>query len=232
MQRPRSLRSLLAVALAPLFLAFAFTCAVYLATGPSLGLFIGGVFVATLLAPPLVLWRDEMIDGVIVAMSIVDGVAVVWLVAVFTTETTFFEWLAAYVVLAAYVTALEGIVVALRRVRFGDVAASAVTVTLALAWLTWPVWLSPWATQSTVRWLVRVHPLFALNGLLIHLGVWGEGGLAYELTTLGQDVPYHLPATVHRAIVLHMLLGGMLLLLASGHRRTGAAVDVPDGHAR
>src|SRR5688572_190916 len=109
MPSKRSLSTLLRVIAVPLLLSIMFTSAVYLATGPSLGLFIGGVFVATLLAPPLVLWRDEMIDGVIVAMSIVDGAAVVWLVAVFTTETTFFEWLAAYVVLAAYVTALEGI---------------------------------------------------------------------------------------------------------------------------
>ena len=229
---PRSLRSLLAVALIPLLLSLAFTAACYLAAGPSLGLFIGGVFVATLLAPPLVLWRDDALDRVMVAMSVVDGVAIVWLVAVFTTDTTFAHWLAAYVLLAAYVTALEGITLALRRVRFGDVASSAVTVTLALAWLTWPVWFSAWATASTVRVLVRVHPLFALNGLLHHLGVWGEGRLAYRLTNLGQDVPYHLPNSVHRAIVLHMLLGGALLLLACRRRRTGPSVDVPDGHAR
>lgn len=232
MQTQRSLRSRALAILVPLLLSILFTGAVYLVTGPALGLFIGGVFVATLLAPPLVLWRSEPLDRVMIAMSVVDGVAIVWLIALFTTETTFGQWLAAYMLLAAYVTALEGIVLALRRVRFSDVASSAVTVTLALAWLTWPVWLSPWVTDTTVGWLVRAHPPLALNGLMIHLGVWGEGRLAYQLTTLGQDVPYHLPSRPYFAIALHLLLGGALLLLAHRRRRAGAPIDVPDRHPR
>ena len=232
MSNTRPVAKLLITVLVPLLLALVFTAACYLAAGPSLGLFIGGVFVATLLAAPLVMWRDSAFDRAMIAMSVVDGVAIVWLVAVFTSAATFAQWLAAYVLLAAYVTALVGIAIALGRARFGDVASSAITVGISLAWLTWPVWLSPWLTTSMAGWLVPAHPLLALNGLLMHLGVWGEGRLAYRLTNLGQDVPYHLPPTVLPAIALHALFGGGLLLLSWRRGRAGAAIDVPDGHAR
>src|SRR5687768_13569680 len=164
----RSFRSLLLVILPALALAVLLTAACYLAAGPSLGLFVGGLFVATLLAPPLVLWRDDGRDRVMIAASIVDGVALVWLAAVLTPETTFAHWLAAYVLLAAYVAALCGIALALRRARFSDVAAAVVTVTLAFAWLTWPVWLSRGLTPTVARWLVPAHPPLTLNGLLLH----------------------------------------------------------------
>ena len=227
MPTPNTFRSLSAVVLPPLLLALVLTAACYVVSGPLLGTFFGGVLVATFLAPPLVLWRDDARARVMIAASIIDGVAIVWLLAVVTRQIAFRHWLAAYVLLTAYVAALCGIAIALKRARFSDVASAAVTMTLALAWLTWPVWLSRGLTPEAASWLVPAHPPLALNGLLLHLGVWGEGRVAYRLTNLGQDVPYQLPATIVPALLLHALLGGGLLLLA--HRRNGAAIDIPDG---
>jgi hypothetical protein len=218
------------IVVVPLLLSLAFTGTAYLAAGPSLGLFIGGVFGATLIGPSLVLWRESALERVIAGGSVVDGVGLVWLAAVFTSETTFAQWLAAYIVLAAFMLGICGIAIALRRGGFSDVAANAVTLLLALGWLMWPIWLSAWMTTSLAAWLVPAHPLLALNSLLPHLGVWGEGRVAYQLTNLGQDVAYVMPSSVLPTILVHALLGGTLLLIS---RRTvaDAPVHQPDGTA-
>jgi hypothetical protein len=138
------------------------------------------------------------------------------------------------VLLAACALALTGLAAALARLT-GYALAVAGTLLIAMAWLAWPVWLSAWVdaprVAAAMNWLVPVHPLLSMNGLLAHLGVWGELPLMYQLTSLGQDVPYHLPASVAPCAALHFLLGGTLLLLVSdGNSR--AAVDEPDRHPR
>jgi hypothetical protein len=147
---------------------------------------------------------------------------------------TFAHWLGAYVLLSACVAAASGVAAALARAT-GELAASAVATALSLAWLAWPIWLSGSVDRPVVvraiAWLIPVHPLLALNGLLSDLGVWGELPLMYQLTALGQDVPYSLPGSVATCVAMHFLLGGALLLL-SGDRRSRAAVDEPDRQSR
>jgi hypothetical protein len=225
-------RGFLTVAMPPFLLAIAATLGCYFAAGPNLLLHLGGIALAMLLAPPLVLAHRNRVEQFLVAASIVDGVGVVWLVAMFQSDTTFAQWLGAYVLVAACVVAMLGLAVALSRLLRNDVLASALSVAVAFAWLTWPVWLSAWVdrpgVEKLIAWLVPVHPLLAANGLLIHLGVWGEQRLIYQLTSLGQDVPYQFPASVAPATLVHLLIGGTLLLLPRRRRHVGTAIDVPD----
>ena len=152
------------------------------------------------------------IEQLIAAASLVDGVAVVWLVAMFRSEVTFAQWLSAYVLLAACTIAVTGLAGMLVRLIGRHEIAAACVVLLAMCWLTWPIWLSAWidhpAVVRAINGLVAVHPLLAINGLLVHLGVWGEWPMMYKLTSLGQDVPYSLPASVAASATFHFLLGG------------------------
>ena len=218
------------IAVPPFALLAALTTCCYLAAGATLPLYVGGVALALVLTPPLVLAHEQRVDRLLAAASIADGVGVVWLVATFRSDVTIAQWLAAYVLLAACVIAALGLAAALARV-FGELFASALATLLALAWLAWPIWLSGWVDRPSVvdaiAWLVPAHPLLALNGLLVHLGVWGELPLMYQLTSLGQDVPYSLPGSVATCVAVHFLLGGALLLLSADRRRR-AAVDEPD----
>jgi hypothetical protein len=232
-RRARSLRSFLAIAIPPFLIALVPASAIYLGAGPNLGRYLGGLVIAMLLAPPLALAHRMRIEQLIAAASIVDGVGVVWLVAMFRSDVTFAQWIAAYVLLAACVLAAAGIAIALDRLM-GVVLASACTIVATLAWLTWPIWLSAWIESAGVvramDRLIPIHPFLALNGLLPHLGIWGEWPIMYQLTSLGQDVPYSFPSSVVLSAAFHILLGGALIL-AAGRRNDRPAVDEPDRRA-
>ncbi len=207
----------LGVAFPPLLLSSVTTLACYLVGGSGLLLYLGGIALAMTLAPPLVLAHGNRIKQFLAAASIVDGVGIVWLMATFRSETTIAQWLSAYVLVAACVVAMMGLAAALSRLLRHDVLASAAAVVLALGWLAWPIWLSAWVgrpgVERLIGWLVPVHPLLAINGLLSHLGVWGEQRLMYGLTRLGQDVPYQFPSTIAPAALAHAMLGASLLFL-------------------
>lgn len=221
----RTVSDLLRAAAAPFALALLAGIACYLAGGPTLGLFFGPILFASILAPPLVLAERDLIGRLFVAGAIIDGIAVVWLAAVIFSPTTLLQWLTCYLVLIAWVAALWGVAAALDRLLRLALAAQAVTVILALAWLTWPVWLSPWLIgrdgASIAAWLTPAHPLLAINGVLAHLGIWSEQGIAYHLTNLGQDVPYELPASMLPAVLLHLLVGITMIWLARLRPRHG-----------
>ncbi len=227
-----AIRDFLTVALPPLFLLCALTTCCYLAAGDGLGLYLGGISLAMILTPPLVLAQHARIDRLLTAASVVDGVGVVWLIAMFRSDVTFAQWLAAYVLLAACVIGVAGIAAILSRYVMRDVFAAAVTVMLTLAWLTWPVWLSAWVNREPVvhamQRLIPIHPLLAINGLLAHLGIWGEWPVMYQLTSLGQDVPYNFPSSIATCAAVHFLLGGALLLLT----RAQPALDAPGRQPR
>ncbi|MDQ3440509.1 MAG: hypothetical protein M3478_09190 [Planctomycetota bacterium] len=224
----------LVVALPPFILLAALTGCCYLAAGPSLGLYLGGLALGMTLTPPFVVAHVARVERVLAVGSLIDGVGVVWLVAMFRSDVTFGQWLAAYVLLAACAIGAAGLTLALSR-WVGALFASALATVIVLAWLAWPIWLSAWIDRPSVviaiGWLVPVHPLLSLNGLLAHLGVWGEGPLMYQLTSLGQDVPYSLPSSIAICAGAHVLLGGALLLVSRA-REPRATIDEPDRHAR
>ena len=196
--------------------ALLFAWVTYAATGPTLGLFFGGLVIAALLVPPMVLCERSMPRQGLVASAVNDAVAIVWLVAALRSEATLSQWLRCYLILAAFTFALWACARALRALRIDAVPASAITITLALLWLTWPVWLARALTPDVVDWLTPAHPPMAINGVLPHLGVWSEHAVAYRyLINLGQDLPYQLPTSILATVFAHVIAGGILFAVAS-----------------
>jgi hypothetical protein len=196
--------------------ALALSTVVYLATGPTLGLFFGGLVLVSLLAGPMVLCERAFWRQALVASAVNDAVALVWLVALPRSGTSLWQFVQCYLVLASYTFALWGLARALRAIRLSDVPAAALTVACAMLWLTWPLWLARALTPTLEGWLVPAHPPLALNAVLTHLGIWTEQAIAYRhLTNLGQDVPYQLPNGILAAVFAHVIVGGLLFAVAS-----------------
>jgi hypothetical protein len=201
---PPSLASILRAALGPFIGGIVIASICWLACGITLGLFIGGVALTAIVLPPLTVRDEHPRHAFLAAASLVDGIAIVWLVAALM-ELSLLQWLQGYIVLIAFAAGLFGLTIALRRI-VGPTGASAITTFVALAWLAWPIWLSPIAGPRTVAILGPVHPLFALNKVLTDLGFWTQQPLMYDLTTLGQDVPHALPQSILPCVLLHALM--------------------------
>ena len=223
-------RDLVTTLLPPLLLAALFTACACVATGATTGCFFGGVVVATLLTPPLVLAETTRSRQLMCAAAVVDGIGIAWLFAVAHPSISIVDWLQSYVVLIAFTFALTGLALLLcRRLRFSVFPASALVVALSLAWLSFPVWLSPHLAgrPRLVGALTVAHPLLTLDGVFRALGApWTERHFMYNyLSVLNQDVPYELPRTILPAVLLHGLIGCAALLLA--RRPVRLEVDLP-----
>jgi hypothetical protein len=209
-------------------LACAGTYVCFAKCGATLALFLFGFFLLTPLLPPLVLTQQRTGMRLFIAACVVDGIAVVWLFAVALPQVRFLQWLACYVALIAYATLVSGVAIALVRFRIAPFAASAIAVVLSLIWLTTPVWLMNNLSDAAVARLIPIHPLFAINGVLSNLGTWSHWPIAYrELTTLGQDIPYALPASISPATLVHLIPGIALWWVGSR-----AEQAVPPSEAR
>jgi hypothetical protein len=208
----------------PFILSVGFTGLCAVAAGATLGLYLGGVVVATALAAYAGLsephgWRRALAVG-----AVVDGVAVVWLVAALTTNVTVGQWLACYILLIAYAASLWGAADLLDALRMPPLLTAAIVTLLAQAWLIWPIWLSAGLSgqggAAVVAWLVPEHPLFAVNAVLQqHLGIWTEHSLMYRLTNLNQDVPYVLPNGPWVAVSVHGVIAATFLAASARLRR-------------
>lgn len=206
-----------------MFLAIALESACYFLLGVTTGLFFSGIVWAVLLLPPLVLTEARLRHRGMIAAGVIDGIAIVWLIAVFTSSLTLMLWLECYLVLAACGFALLGTVHIFGKLfRSAPELASAITVLLALSWLTAPIWLArsmPAHPQWTGQ-LVRVHPLLAMNSVTRDFGFWNERPIAYQyLLTLGQDVPGSIPESIWASVLLHLLIGCAGIGLAAISRR-------------
>lgn len=178
--------------------------------GPNLGFFFAGVMASALLVPALSLAESTLGLRLIVAAAITDGIAIVWLIALLLAPVTLVQWLLCYAILVGWCLALVGLAHAIERLARSALLASMIVPLGALMWLAWPVWLS----GANAAILVSAHPLFALNGVLAHLGIWTERPLAYNhLMRLGQDFPYALPTGIAAAAGLHLLIGSIALLV-------------------
>jgi hypothetical protein len=160
--------------------------------------------------------------ALVAAASVAGGVSLAWLAVTLLPrppEQPYPEpgdWAACTAAVGAFAFALAGLALVLRGARVGPPVASFATTLLGLAWLTWPVWLSPWLAgrAGLVGWLVPAHPLLAVNSVVRHLGIWDEQPLAYNLTTLNRDVPYPLPGGILRTVLVHGAIGVVLLSAA------------------
>ncbi len=201
-----------------LSLAFAWTCRQV--AGDTLGLFFGGIGIATILVPPLALAGGRWAARAMMLAAVVAGVALVWLAPVLNSVITAPEWLRAVAILVSYAVALFGVCTLLARLRIAPALASALTMIVFFAWLSWPVWMAPCLTganrESTVAALVAPHPLFTLNGALSRAMPvpWVQHILAYRLTNIGDDIVYEMPKGINRCTLLHALVGTTLIALA------------------
>ena len=203
----------------PFALAAVAAASAYFASGDSLGFWFAGVAMLTALLPPLAAREARPGDAVLSAGAVADGVGTVWFIAALLfSSVNLGQWFFAYLVLAGYGAALFGIVLSTRH-TLGPTAAAAFAVILGFAWLTWPIWISPWlggpVSSTLVAWLAPAHPLFAINRVFIEQGVWTQQALMYRLTSLGQDVPLALPPSVWPCVLVHAIMGVMLGLPAA-----------------
>lgn len=179
------------------------------AAGATLGLFFGGMAFAALLVPPLCLAEARLADRLLVAGAVNDGIATVWLVAVFFSPVTFLQWLGCYLLLICWCGALAGLACSLNRLLRSAIPAAAGAMAAAMLWLAAPVWLA----HADVQWYLPAHPLLAINGVLKNLGIWSQHPIAYQyLLNLGQDVPYELPG-IWPAAMIHLAIGVAGLVL-------------------
>jgi hypothetical protein len=121
------------------------------------------------------------------------------------------------IILAALNLLLIGLTDALLWSGIRPTAAAALTTTLFLIWLTWPIWLSSHLGgrygESAASWLVWAHPLFAINATLKHFDAWDHTGLMYStLSVLNQDVPYRIPQSIWPSVSLHAGPAALVLL--------------------
>ena len=221
--------------------------------GETLGLFLGGLAAATLLVPGLSLIEPTWRRRLAVAGGAWVGIAIVCLTAVLSRDVEvlrepghpavdglvlFTEWLAAMAVILAYALALAGLAAALRRTGLAAVGSAALTVAIASAWLTWPIWMAPWlkgaSGQRIVAVLVPAHPLFAINGALWerYSVPWAQHRLAYQLTNIGDDIPYTMPKNILPAVATHAGCGCILMFLAVIKPRRRPAIRPPTSQAQ
>jgi hypothetical protein len=184
------------------------------AAGNSLGLFFGGLFVATFLTPAAVLGSGNLARAIGGLATVLGPIAIVWLIPVLKGSDTPGQWAQTVLVLAAYSGAVGGVALVLERAKCPVVFAAAAAIVIGLAWLTWPIWLSSILVGrgmgGTVQHLVGVHPPLVINGILTNEPAWTERSLAYHLTDLNQDVPIRLPANAAACTALHGILGLLL----------------------
>ncbi len=112
--------------------------------GSSLGVCVAGIVIALTMLPPMVVSFNRPRDAFVSAISILVGIAIVWL---FSTANIS-QSLAASLILFTIGLSLLTITRTAKR-WFGSSLAVAGTTVLFILWLTWPVWLSPWLAGST-----------------------------------------------------------------------------------
>jgi len=207
----------------PLALAAGATIWAGIVAGPELAIYLAAPLLACFYVPFVTLGPLPIRRAIACAI----GIATVLLAFDLRADITIGEWFRSVVVIASWVIALAGVANLLASLRITPTIAATFTSIIALAWMTWPVWLSHAMTQTLVNWLVPAHPLFAINGVLEHLGAWDHSPIAYRyLTILNQDIPFELPKSILPATTVHLMLG-VPLLLPQLRKKTGGPVEPP-----
>ncbi len=107
----------------------------------------------------------------------------------------------------------------LMRLCVSPLIASSIVIFLSLAWLSWPIWMSPWLSSEVLASrLAGVHPLIAVNAIAPQFGYWIQRPLMYRLNSLGQDVNFTLPTGVAGCVTLHLAIAAAGALTLIGRR--------------
>lgn len=203
----------LAAALALIFCALA-----RLAAGASFGVALAALFSIAIIVPPLAGARPALSQSFAIALITAAGAGTICITLIGNSQATLAQWISLCLILLAFAFGVSGLVQFLRRIVPPPLAASALTVVFALAWLTWPIWLSrPLAELPMPRLaaaLIFIHPPLTANGILIFTAPWTEQSMAYRLTLLDQDIPMRLPSTALPCVSAHILLGALFYTLS------------------
>jgi hypothetical protein len=200
-------------------LAAAATFVCLLAAGATFGLFIGGFFVMAFLAPILIA-RDLSSVGAATA-----GIGVIWLIGAIRAGDPIGQWVLLVILLLAVGFLLSAIGRFLVRFGIQQTMAGSIVILIALAWFTWPIWLRP--TQGRLLdTMVNLHPPLVANGILTHESPWTEKSIAYQLTTLDQDVPIRLPTSIGPCAE-NCVVTGLALWWVSRPRGRGRLAKAP-----
>ncbi len=183
----------------------------YLIAGNSLDLFLGGLCFTSILVCPMAAIAGRLPGTLFVSLALTLGMACSWFLPVHERLIAPGQWIMCLLVLWTFLFALSSLVLVMMRLGLSAIASVTWVQALAIAWLSWPIWLSGILPGVPLRWCVAVHPLFAINATLTDLGIWTEQQVAYGLTTMGQDVPYQLPASGWVAIAFQ---GGVAMLMS------------------
>jgi hypothetical protein len=82
----------------------------------------------------------------------------------------------------------------------------------ALLWLCWPLWLPlDRVPESLVDNLVRTSPVFAINASIDRSDPFTHRPRVYQLTRLGQDVAYAMPADARWVLISHLGVAGLMM---------------------
>ena len=180
------------------------------AAGTTLGLFLGGLLLIVLITGPVIAAESTWLGRSLATAGIIHGLSAVWFYAVIHADLDLSLWAASYLTLAVTVIAIAAFATLLKSTfHLGPIGGGAIATLLSMAWLTWPIWLSP-ALHAPhggriAAWLIPAHPAFALNTMLGPiLGYWAEQGIAYNLTNLGDDIGYTMPDGILWCILLHL----------------------------
>ncbi len=119
-------------------------------------------------------------------------------------------------VIASLTLSVSSAARALCGLRVPATFSGALCLFVLLAWVAFPVWMSPyWTSSPLLDRVLDCHPLLALNGVYVGLGDWTHAPLAYaRLTNLNQDVPFSLPASIAWCVGSHLLIAIALVAIA------------------
>jgi hypothetical protein len=207
-----TLRSLHLLPIFSFLISILFSLWIAWASGRNLGLFVGGLAVAALLAPVLSVSETSWRARAMILLGIIAGISIIWLGCIFNDSITWWEWCRCVIVLIVFAAAVAGIAALLVRIRVSLPAAAAIVAVMAIAWLSWPIWMAPWLTgedaEKTAGWLVAANPAFAVQGALKHAFPvpWLQEAIAYSLTNLGDDIPYQMPTSILRCVIAHGMI--------------------------
>lgn len=116
-------------------------------------------------------------------------------------------------------------------VRIGVTTSLAISLLLVqgVLFFTWPIWAAQWLVRFDVQWLVdllvKIGPLFAINGAIDPTDPLTHRPLAYRLMNLGQDIPYAMPTSVWPCVIVHVIVGLPGIALLARQRGTAPATS-------
>jgi hypothetical protein len=226
---PRTLLPDIRMAGFSFLLSLSFSLYFALAIGRNLGLFFGGLVLASILSPMLIVSEHGLPHRASLLAGIITPISLIWLSCTFNQTITLGEWSRATLVLLFYSLAIAALAALLAKVRIPP----AVVVILSLAWLSWPIWLAPalhgQSSAPTVAALVVGNPTFAIQGAMSQSFPvpWPQHRIAYRLTNIGDDIPYQMPTSILPAVLIHGLLAAIALLAAHPPARPRAVPAHP-----